>query len=278
MYSRPRTSVLNEKVPSVIAYSDNKVPSTIYYSNRIPRLNNKPESSLKEMENASSIVDQEIFVSVDNKVLGIGNVPDLQHSIRIKHLPNSLNLSDLIPDEKNRIPSVDFLKLFHEHVIKEIRKQQGENGIKRIRYCFTLQHPSEPIYKKNLLKAIKLAGICSDTDQEDKILFMDKYIAMAKHFLKSKDFQLNHKFMIVDADSKYTKIKVMKVISIGRKVDVKELSHGITDNKLCSDRLDVLFQKYMEKTINTHPLYTKETHDEMITTTVDYFKSQMKVK
>lgn len=257
----PRASVLDEKVPSVIAYSGinhsdtNIIPSVIAYT----------------------LTKQQSSIDVESEVLGFGNVPETTTSIRIKHLPFLLHLKDLEPDENNRNPAADFLKLFHQHVIKKITEKQGDKGITKIRYCFTLQHQSQPRYERNLTKAIKLAGVYKDDDREDKLLFIDTYTAMAKHFLKTENLRLNDKFIICDADSKYLKIKIMNVVSIGRDVDINKLEYDFTSDSLCSDKLNDLFEDYVLDIIKQHPIYTEDKLFGIKKVALKYFKENMKV-
>ncbi|KAL9548488.1 hypothetical protein PS6_006583 [Mucor atramentarius] len=259
----PRASILDEKIPSVIAYSGTNngydsdtsiIPSVIAYT----------------------LTKQQSSIDVESKVVGFGNVPETSTSIRIKHLPFILHIKDLEPDESNRNPVADYLTLFHQHAIKKITEQHGEKGIDRIRYCFTLQHPEQPRYKANLIKAIKLAGIYSDQDIEEKVLFIDTYTAMAKHFLKTHELRLDSKFIICDADSKYLKLKIMQVVSTGRDVDIKQLEHEVTSESLCSDRLNELFEDYVLDIIKQHPTYTEDKLATMKKTVIKYFKENLK--
>lgn len=272
----PRASVSDEKIPSVIAYSGASnmhdsdtsfVPSVIAYSRT---------NSISSMP-AYTLTKQQSSIDVESQIIGFGNVPETSTSIRIKHLPFILHIKDLEPDESNRNPAADYLRLFHQHVVRKITEQHGEKNIDRIRYCFTLQHPEQPRYKANLIKAIRLASIYTDQDIDDKVLFIDTYTAMAKHFLKKHRLRLDTQFIICDADSKYLKLKIMHVVSTGRDVDIKQLEDDFTSEALCSDRLNELFEDYVLDIIKKHPTYTEEREAFMKTTALKYFKENLKV-
>ncbi|KAK4519287.1 uncharacterized protein ATC70_009519 [Mucor velutinosus] len=259
----PRASILDEKIPSVIVYSGTTnchdsdtsvIPSVIAYT----------------------LTKQQSSIDIDSQIVGFGNVPETSTSIRIKHLPFILHIKDLEPDESNRNPAADYLNLFHQHVIRKIAEQHGEKGIQRIRYCFTLQHPEQPRYKLNLIKAVKLAGIYIDQDIDEKVLFINTYTAMAKHFLKKHSLRLDTKFMICDADSKYLKLKIMRVVSTGRNADIEQLEHDLTSDYLCSDRLNELFEDYVLDIIRQHPTYTEDKEAAMKKTALKYFKEKLK--
>ncbi|KAL9540657.1 hypothetical protein MBANPS3_009556 [Mucor bainieri] len=267
----PRTSVLDEKIPSVIAYSGATVPSVIAYS----RANSYQGSDILSSV-AYTLTKQQSSIDIESQIVGFGNVPETSTSIQIKHLPFILHIKDLEPGEGNRNPAADYLNMFHQHVIEKITEQHGDKGIHNIRYCFTLQHPEQPRYKANLIKAIKLAGIYTDQDIDEKVLFIDTYTAMAKHFLNKHNLRLDTRFMICDADSKYLKLKIMHVVSTGRDVDIKQLEHDFTSEKLCSDRLDELFEYYVVDIIRQHPTYTEDKETAMKRTALKYFKENLK--
>ncbi|GAN07365.1 conserved hypothetical protein [Mucor ambiguus] len=259
----PRASVWDEKIPSVIAYTG----ASNYHDS---------DTSIVPSVIAYNLTKQQSSIDVDSQVVGFGNVPETSTSIRIKHLPFILHIKDLAPGESNRNPVADYLKLFHQHVIKKIAEQHGEKSIHRIRYCFTLQHPEQPRYKANFIKAINLAGIYTDQDIDEKVLFIDTYTAMAKHLLKKHSLQLDTKFIICDADSKYLKLKIMHVVSTGRNVDIEQLEYDLTSNKLCSDRLNELFEDYVLDTIKQHPTYTEDKEAVMTKTALKYFEENLK--
>ncbi|CEP09549.1 hypothetical protein [Parasitella parasitica] len=256
----PRAAVKDEKIPSVIAYSGKHNTSTSIVPSAI----------------AYTLTEQKSSIDVESKIKGFGNVPETSTSVLIKHLPFVLHIKDLEPAENDRNPAADFLKLLHQHVIEDIKVNQGEKGINRIRYCFTLQHPSQPRYKTNITKAIKQAGICKDDDREDKILFIDSYTAMAKHLLKTQNLKLDDRLIICDADSKYLKIKIVGVVSAGSDIDVKELEHNFTSDKLCSDQLNDLFENYILDVIKKHPIYTEDKLVRMKADALEYFEENIK--
>lgn len=267
----PRASILEEKIPSVIAYSG----ATSHHDSDASNHDDSDTSSQHD-SNASiipsiiayTLTKQQSSIDVESQIVGFGNVPETSTSIQIKHLPFILHIKDLEPDESNRNPAADYLKLFHQHVIRKIAEQHGDKGIHDIRYCFTLQHPEQPRYKANLIKAIKLAGIYIDQDIDEKVLFIDTYTAMAKQFLKIHNLRLDTKFVICDADSKYLKLKIMQVVSTGRNADIKQLEDNFSSDELCSDRLDELFEDYVLDIIKQHPTYTESKEAAMKKTTL----------
>ncbi|KAI8644417.1 hypothetical protein BD408DRAFT_413403 [Parasitella parasitica] len=256
----PRAAVKDEKVPSVIAYSGKHNSSTSIVPSAI----------------AYTLTEQKSSIDAESKIKGFGNVPVTSNSIHIKHLPFVLHVKDLEPIENDRNPAADYLELFHQHVVEDIKENQGEKGISRIRYCFTLQHPSQPRYKTNITKAIKKAGIYKDDDREDKLLFIDSYTAMAKHLLRTKNLKLDDRLIICDVDSKYLKIKVMEVVSAGSDIDIKALEHDFTSDKLCSDQLNDLFESYVLDIIKKHPIYTEDKLFKMRADALEYFEDNMK--
>ncbi|CAO3617330.1 unnamed protein product [Mucor fragilis] len=275
----PRASILEEKIPSVIAYSG----ATSHHDSDASNHDDSDTSSQHD-SNASiipsiiayTLTKQQSSIDVESQIVGFGNVPETSTSIQIKHLPFILHIKDLEPDESNRNPAADYLKLFHQHVIRKIAEQHGDKGIHDIRYCFTLQHPEQPRYKANLIKAIKLAGIYIDQDIDEKVLFIDTYTAMAKQFLKIHNLRLDTKFVICDADSKYLKLKIMQVVSTGRNADIKQLEDNFSSDELCSDRLDELFEDYVLDIIKQHPTYTESKEAAMKKTTLKYFTEKLK--
>lgn len=154
-------------------------------------------------------------------------------------------------------PAADFLRIFHEHIIKSIKQDLDNPSVKlNIRYCFTLQHPSEPVYKKNLIEAIKASGIYTDNDRDDKIVFIDTYTAMAKYFLKRKsNLRTRSKFLICDADQHYLTIKCMEVISVEYgDLDVEECErYKVSDEELDADHIDQYFKTFALNILRGHP-------------------------
>lgn len=198
--------------------------------------------------------------------IGIGNVPETPLSYPIKELPHLLNANFNILKPVSSVDTVaDFLRLLCDHIVNRIKLDAHNPNLKpRIRYCFTLQHPSEPNYKKNLLHAIRKAGIYSENDRDDKIVFLDSYNAMAKYFLKTrKGLNLKDKFIVCDADDYYLTIKTMNVISNGRDKDVRELKHNITDETLGGNRLDTYFKDYITEIIRDHPDHEAVNDDDL---------------
>lgn len=192
----------------------------------------------------------------DHQPIGIGNVPETPLSYPVKELPHLLSVNFDILSPISTVKAVaDFLRLLCDHIVKRIKLNARNPNLKpRIRYCFTLQHPSLPNYKKNLLAAIVKSGIYTENDRDDKIVFLDSYNAMAKYFLKTRDgLDLKDKFIVCDADDYYLTIKTMEVISNGRDKDVKEYKYNLTDESLGGNCLDKYFREYITKIIKEHP-------------------------
>lgn len=154
-------------------------------------------------------------------------------------------------------PAADFLKIFNEHVIKSIKQIVDNPNTKLdIRYCFTLHYPMEPVYKKNLIEAIRASGIYTDNDRTDKLVFVDTYMAMSKYFLQSKpNLRAGSKLLICDADQHYLTIKCMEVVNneIGAEDIKEEELYKLTDEELGADRIDQYFKAFMLQTLQSHP-------------------------
>ncbi|KAG2203902.1 hypothetical protein INT47_007485 [Mucor saturninus] len=220
----------------------------------------------------------------DHKPIGIGNVPETPLSYPVKELPHLLcfNYSLSI----SHIDTVaDFLRILCDHIVKRIKLDSHNPNLKpRIRYCFTLQHPSKPNYKKNLFAAIGKAGIYTENDRDDKIVFLDSYTAMAKYFLKTrKGLNLKDKFIVCDTDDYYLRIKTMLVISNGRDKDVMEHEpeKNITNYELGGNNIDKCFSEYITKIIKEHPDHEEvaaEDLDNVIEIIVQNFIKNIKYK
>jgi hypothetical protein len=193
-------------------------------------------------------------------------VPETPASYPYKDLPHLLNFNF----KSSNVDTVaDFLRIFNDHVIKRIKSDANNPNLKpKIRYCFTLQHPGEPMYQKNLVAAIKKSGIYTENDRDDKVVFIDSYTAMAKYFLKTKKgLNLRDKFIVCDADQYYLTIKTMHVYSIGRDTDVKELEpvdESLLDNQdLGGNKIDALFKAYITEIIKKDADYETASEQDL---------------
>lgn len=202
--------------------------------------------------------------------IGIGNVPDTPLSHMYKELPDRLNTNKTLVKPNTRDQVADFLRILNEHIIKKIKQSTNNPNLKpRIRYCFTLQHPSEPNYKQNLIASIKKAGIYTENDRDDKLVFLDSYTLMAKYFLKTRDgLNFKDKFIVCDADDYYLTIKTIEVTSQGRNKDVKEFKHNLTEGSLGGNQLDSAFKAYIS-TIAKEQVEYKEMKESDFEVVVD---------
>lgn len=196
--------------------------------------------------------------------IGIGNVQNSPQLYPTKELPHLLNMNIKPGDSK---PAADFLKIFNEHVIKSIKQTvDNPNAKLNIRYCFTLQHPMEPVYKKNLIEAIRASGIYTDSDRTDKLVFLDTYVAMSKYFLQNKsDLRAGTKFLICDADQHYLTIKCMEVVKneIGSRDIKEEEVYKLTKEELGADRIDQHFKAFMLQILQSHPEHKNGDEQEL---------------
>lgn len=217
----------------------------------------------------------------DNKPIGIGNVPETPLSYPIKDLPHLLCFNY---DSLNSNTVAAFLRILCDHIIKRIKLDSHNPNLKpRIRYCFSLQHPSKPNFKKNLLDAIRTAGIYTENDRDDKIVFLDSYTAMAKYFLKTrKGLNLKDKFIVCDTDDYYLRIKTMLVTNNGRDKDVVEFEpeNNILNYELGGNEIDKCFSNYIAKIIKDHPDHEEvaaEDLENVVETIVQNFIKNIKV-
>ncbi|KAG2232385.1 hypothetical protein INT48_007289, partial [Thamnidium elegans] len=215
--------------------------------------------------------------------IGIGNVPETPLSVLQKELPHSLNTNFPTGRKDPKDYVADFLKIFNDHILKKIKQSANNPNLKpRIRYCFTLQHPGEPNYKKNFIASIVRAGLYNENDRDDKLVFLDSYTAMAKYFLKTREgLNLRDKFIVCDADDYYLTIKTIEVISNGRNKDVKELKLNLTDNELGGNQLDIYFKEYISVIARQHDDYKdmeKANFDAVVESMVQNFVKNIKYK
>lgn len=118
------------------------------------------------------------------------------------------------------------------------------------------------------MEAIRKAGIYTENDRDDKIVFIDSYTAMAKYFLKTqKGLKLRDKFIVCDADQYYLTIKTMYVISTGRDTDVKEeepVDESLLDiQDLGGNKIDALFKAYITEIIKKEEEYKEAKEQEL---------------
>lgn len=118
------------------------------------------------------------------------------------------------------------------------------------------------------MEAIRKAGIYTENDRDDKIVFIDSYTAMAKYFLRTqKGLNLRDKFIVCDADQYYLTIKTMHVVSTGRDTDVKEeepVDESLLDiQDLGGNKIDALFKAYITEIIKKEEEYKEAKEQEL---------------
>lgn len=221
-------------------------------------------------------------------VVGIGNVPVVSNTIRITDLvyllTNDHPLNKIESGKVDETLSVhivaDYLKEIHAHVLN--RLQLKFNNLEKIRYSFTL-YSDKHLYRDKLLQAILLAGICSEEEHVNKIVFVDAYLAMGRHIYDTtKELGISDSFVICDADDTYTSVKAMEIFSEKRALHVKELSsHQAFSRTLTGDDIDKRFEEFISPALQKHPDYQRAQKDELETlkkAAVDSFVKDIKVK
>ncbi|KAI9254417.1 hypothetical protein EDC94DRAFT_242151 [Helicostylum pulchrum] len=211
--------------------------------------------------------------------IGIGNVPETPLSVMYKELPHSLT-ENFTSGKDPKDCVADFLRIFNENILKKIKQSANNPNLKpRIRYCFTLQHPSEPDYKRNFFASIVRAGLYNENDRDDKLVFLDSYTAMAKYFLKTREgLNLRDRFIVCDADDYYLTIKTIEVISNGRNKDVKELKRNLAEYELGGNQLDSNFREYISVIARQHDDYKDMEQASFETVVETITKKQKKTK
>lgn len=100
-------------------------------------------------------------------------------------------------------PISDYLKLFHEYVMDELRKGFANNyGPERFRYCLTVPAIWSDRAKTTMREAAIRSGIITRDDPVERLILISEPEAAALYCEKRSDsWNLQHgdKFMIVDA-------------------------------------------------------------------------------
>jgi hypothetical protein len=100
-------------------------------------------------------------------------------------------------------PITDYLKLFHDYVMEELRKGFASNySTDRFRYCLTVPAIWSDRAKTTMREAAIRSGIISRDDPVERLILISEPEAAALYCEKRSDsWNLQHgdKFMIVDA-------------------------------------------------------------------------------
>ncbi|CEP09193.1 hypothetical protein [Parasitella parasitica] len=192
------------------------------------------------------------------------------------------NLPNKLDSPEGRKSCADFFKTYNDHVLERINRKLKEMEhfredlnyeaatIDNIQYCFLLQSAH---YKENLLEALKQAGIHRDEDPEDKIVIVDKHLAMAKKV--SRQGGIKNNSIICDIGSDFTRIRSVE-ITRKQHLDVRASSDWITFNNLGDEKIDQVAKDLAMEDMKKQGLDTHEKSDFILENAMEYFRKNMK--